>query len=947
MDARQKGEFYNPRKEFKLSKEEQQSKLYLTKIKPSSEYFNSGHQKNNIDTAELMQEHPRPVSFISLPGKIPNRWFFLENFFLTLLKETYETLWFTFSFDKIDFTRVKNFLLPFGMASAAYGLESFLSHQIGKLITGSDSFDFIPKLALSGYILNKSAKHCLTNTPTFSPKDFYIATSLELFAIINLYTSTLTGTQKILNHQFDDAYILLTSLALSGLVVPSMIAHWVQKQEKIFFQNEFENGSQRSVSALVSSGLTPAANTFFQFYALLRRELSISRGFQLGLISNNIIVDRGISRQLRNLPSMLIDLIPQVFRKLFIQLDKIDDDFKKNMSKIFVLQLGFIPPKFEEKKIVELKTGDLVWCGKNIDFSCVPISGEIFSFERDFHGNYILDAKEPREVRVNLKNYTGENIWIKNHTRAFNINDYHEIDQRAIQDHKQIGILNGAEIDFLGKHANFFIRIARKKEYIMDRSYEKKSVINEIINQYKTHNIILAVGGSIFSAVIMKGTPLQILLRSVKLLFSIFQMMIPFSESFLREMVNSQIIKKINYVIPDMPLDISDALRICDFWNTLSGYYSDKFPGGAVIISDKTGTLTTTRMKALGIWSKDMGNQIDFTHPLEQFKKSHYIYSSDIQQLRNAFELFASIYTNNNKAFEPEEHAILRLFKKILQDAQCLKIEEVGYHHFKKILNFGQMEKQIETYHLGLFTNYGGRFTICVDDQKKYLLFCGIPRVLKFNNSELFKDYNLMPVRKNVLSRDWCVARREISNDWYENAIRAFHQNDSASIEALLDEEMIRQLEFNCTFLVDNPVKKGVDKFISQCKNIQVPVIIATGDTAKAAQNIARVLCPEQSEDMMTVRSEEAAEAHFPYENLAKKSIIFAGINDAVFKQLDRLITIKIAERPNIIFSEMTTKDKGILIQYFKKAKYFTVANGDGSNDIAMMKKADLVIGHL
>jgi soluble P-type ATPase len=123
--------------------------------------------------------------------------------------------------------------------------------------------------------------------------------------------------------------------------------------------------------------------------------------------------------------------------------------------------------------------------------------------------------------------------------------------------------------------------------------------------------------------------------------------------------------------------------------------------------------------------------------------------------------------------------------------------------------------------------------------------------------------------------------------------------------------------------------------------------VIATGDTSKAAQNIARVLCPLQTENMMTVRALDSTEVRFPYENLSKNSVIFAGINDFVLKQLDRLMTLNISERPNIIFSEMTTQDKGILTSYFKKRGYFTVANGDGSNDIAMMKEADLVIGHL
>jgi len=791
------------------------------------------------------------------------------------------------------------------------------------------------------------AKSRLTDNKVDSHKDFYIATSLELFAIFNLYVGTLNGTQKILESFLDESYVLLISLMLSGLFIPSFLAEIVQKKEKLFFQKDYQNGGQRATSTLISSGETPVTNTFFQFYALLRNELSISRGFQLGLIANNILSDKGISRQLRNFPSLLIDLIPQVLRKLFIQLNKVEEDFKKNTAKVFVLQLGYIPPRFEEKKIYELKSGDLVWCGKNIDFSCVPISGEIFSFDRDYRGDFKLDSKEARESRVNLKTYTGENIWISNKTREFNIIDDIEIDQRAIQDHKQVAILNGAEIDFLGKHANFFIRVARKKESLTDIHYEKKSVINAIINQYKINTINMALISSLLSAIIMKGNLLIIFLRSIKLLFSVFQMMIPLSESFLREMVNSKFMKKINYVMPDIPLDISDALRISGFWNTISGYYPDKFPKGAVIISDKTGTLTTTRMKSFGIWTKDMGASADLTYKTDRFNNPLFIYSKNIPIFLHSFELFSSIYTNNKKAFEPEEHAILYLFKKILQDNKCVEIEVLNHNHLKKKLKFQQMEKIIETYHLGLFTSLGGRFTISVDEDKKYLLFCGIPRIPKFNNTNLLNDYNIMQVRQNVLSRDWCIARGEVSNEWCESVLQAFHQNDLQSIETLITNDIISKLEYHCTFLVDNPVKKGVEQFIPLCKNVEVPVIIATGDTAKAAENIARVLCKDQIENIITIRALDAKESALPHENLAKSTVIFAGINDLVCRLLDRLMNIELKNRPNIIFSEMTTADKGKLILHYKNNGYFTVANGDGSNDIAMMREADFVIGHL
>jgi len=945
MNTRKSEEIDNPRKEFKLTKEEQCAKVYFNEINPYTHYhYADDNPSNNALNQKI--EKLRPVSILSVKNRSPERLKYLESFFTKQMKEIYNALWITFSFDKINFYHFQNYILPCILAGVAYGTEEFISTQFGRIITGSDDYDFILKLGLSGYILNYSRKFRITDHKIISPNEFTLRAASEIFAIFNLYSGIYTGIKKILNFFLPNSYAFLASLAASSLIIPSTISYYVQKNEKDIFEKEYLEGGQRSMTALISSGLTPFANIFFFFFSLLIKEFSLARGFQLGLIANNILSDIGVSKQLRNLPSMLIDVIPQVLRKLFVQLKKIEEDYKKNTTMIFTLNLNYIPPRLEDKKIHELRKGDLVWCGKNIDFSSVPISGEIYAFDRNTNGDFRADSKEPREVRVNLKTYTGENTWIKNFTHEFDMNDYKEIDQGAIQEHKQLGILNGAEIDFLGAHQNFFIRVSRKKEYVRDTSYEKKSVLNEIINQYKKNNINFALVGSIGLAIFMNNTPTGIFLNTIKLLFSVFQMMIPFSESFLREMVNSKIMKKINYVIPDMPLDMLDALRIADFWHALSGYYKDQFPKGVIIISDKTGTLTTTRMKAFGFWTLDMPSD-DLTLKKDPYNHPIYVIPHDINRLLLSFELFAGSFTHSKKEFEPEEHSILSMFKRLLRDNQCLKIETISNHHFKKTLSIGKLSKEIETIHLGLFTQFGGRFTIERDDQKKYLIFCGIPRVDKFKESDLFKHYNTMKKRLGVLSRDWCVARTEIPENFYAFLLSAFKRDDHHEIESLLDSDIVRKLEFCCTFLINNPVKKGAEHFISRFKTVDVPVLVATGDTAKASENIARVLCPEQITNIVIIRAAEASHAIVPYDNLSKSTIIFAGLNEHILKQFDRLLTIDIKDRPNIIFAEMTTVDKGILANHVKKEGFFVVANGDGTNDTYMMKVANLVIAHL
>jgi hypothetical protein len=84
-----------------------------------------------------------------------------------------------------------------------------------------------------------------------------------------------------------------------------------------------------------------------------------------------------------------------------------------------------------------------------------------------------------------------------------------------------------------------------------------------------------------------------------------------------------------------------------------------------------------------------------------------------------------------------------------------------------------------------------------------------------------------------------------------------------------------------------------------------------------------------------------------PYANVDKSTVIFAGIDEALLERFDRLMLLDLNHRPNIIFSEMTTSDKGVLAAHMKTKGYFIVANGDGTNDIAMMKEANFVIAHL
>lgn len=83
-------------------------------------------------------------------------------------------------------------------------------------------------------------------------------------------------------------------------------------------------------------------------------------------------------------------------------------------------------------------------------------------------------------------------------------------------------------------------------------------------------------------------------------------------------------------------------------------------------------------------------------------------------------------------------------------------------------------------------------------------------------------------------------------------------------------------------------------------------------------------------------------EEHIPPES----TVIFSGINSAVLAAFQKLLFREKSARPVIIFAEMSTEGKGILARFLKDNQFFIMANGDGSNDVLMMKEAHTVIAH-
>lgn len=906
--------------------------------------------KNRI----IARTHKRPITFKSIQNKQADRTFYIKNkvrqinsMVTSAAKELYHSLSMAFSINSVDFHNFKKLIWPVISSGAAFVIGEYMTTRMSQAYAENDDYDFVFKFILGSAILGYCAAYRINEKRLKTPAEISAAVASEVLAITYLYTSTFRGSQMLLEGKLSDNYSLVASLGTSALVIPGSISYLAQKLQEKFVKKLYVQGAQRSDTAAISSGLTSVSNIYFQTNHFLTSELiTASRLFQLGLISDNILNAQRILQRFRNLPALIADVGPATVKNLISQQEKLETDYQYNTATQKVLKFTKNGSEFCDVPRYKLRNGDLVYCDKNFDLSSVPVSGEIISLQQDEKGQFTSNIDQ-KKFSVNLKAHNGEDVWIELKSNTGFTNNYKQVDLHAIHDGKQAGVLAGDKLNLYGGE-NFFVQIKAEKEHILINNYEKKSIINQIISERKQKNILYSILVSIMMAGFLNRDITQLPAESIRFLFNLFQMMIPFSETFLREMVNSRLMKELNESLDEFPMETIDALRVVDLCNAIGGYYHERFPKGVAIVSDKTGTLTTAKMEVLGFWTTDMQPDAQTLLNANQLPLL-----PDKEKQLACFEIFAIAYTNEKKELEPEEFSILQLYKSLIGNKDCLNVIVEGNNHFKKTLLLNETRKEIETFHLGLYRSFGGRLTLANDGNQKYLVFCGVPRRDKFQDTALLKSYMAMQTRTGVLSRDWCIARTPISDEQFSILKALFSDDKKTDIEhfILSDPDILKNLSHYCTFIINNPVKKGTEKFISQCSDIQVPVFVATGDTAKASENIVHVLFPANREKIISVHASEVNTIDFDQlikdENLKYKTIIFVGISKEVLEKFKKILEIHSEHRPVVIFSEMSTEGKGILTQFLKTNGFFVVANGDGTNDVMMMKNADVVISHL
>ena len=897
----------------------------------------------------------KPISFASVQNRQPDRTYFIRKlgkdahqFLAEAADEFYYSIVTTLSIDELSRNNFNQYIWPVVSSGAALAVGELATAGLNLAFPAHNELEVIFKFLLGISILSYSAMQRLTDKCPKTLSQLSAAIASEVLAVTCLYSSTFRGSQMLLQEHLSETATLIASLGLSTLAVPEAIAYLAQKTQEKLIKRDYERGAQRSDTAIMPSGLTPVSNIFFQSNHFVRAEIAtLSRLFQLGLISNNVLhaafsdgtYAAQLLHQFRNLPALITDTGPPVLKSLLMQQIKIATDYQHNTAKQKVLRFTELGPDFLYIERCQLRNGDLVSCDENFNFDSVPVSGEVVSFVIDSDGKSTI-ALSPKKISINLKAHNGEDVWIESTTSTVLTSQKNKVDLHHIRDGKQAGILAGAKLNLNGNE-NCYIRIQDQTERTFSSNYEKKAVINQIVSDQKQRQVIYSMMLAGGMAALQAGSLANFPATAFRLLFNLSQMMIPFSETFLREMVNGRLMKDINRNLADTPMEIVDALRVVDFFNARTGYYHNRFPHGMAIVSDKTGTLTTAKMNVLGCWTQGMP-----AHVQAFLQEKAVLLPEESQTQLAIYEIFAEAFTHSKQAVEPEEFAILEMFRRQIDiDDYLKKISILGNNHFKKTIATAEGEKLVETIHLGLYRSLGGRFTLVNEGEHNYLVFCGVPKADPFKDTPLLHAYAAMQVRTGVLSRDWCVARAPLSDAEFTALNELFSHDKKTEIHQLLCSILCKLIHYG-TFLIDNPVKKGVEQFISNCRHVNVPVFIATGDTAKSAENIEKVLCEEDTQHIITIRDIDIAtweDKVFP----AHSTVIFAGINPEILGLFQKIVEIDIQRRPVVIFSEMSTENKGVLARYLKDHGFFVAANGDGTNDVAMMREADVVFAHV
>src|SRR3990167_1369026 len=363
-----------------------------------------------------------PVSFLFVQSKKADRTYYIrdkikkaKDFLTYLSTELSHSLFTTFSFDQFSFEDFKKYCWPAITSGAALLAGELVTREGGAILELSEEYKIAFKFLMGATILGYAALHRTSEQQPSSIAQLSSTVASEILGIVSLYTSVYQSSRLLTSTFLSENASLITSLGISSLAIPSAVSFLAQKTQEQLVKKQYAQGAQRSDTALTPAGLTAVSNSFFQVnHFLLSEILTLSRIFQLGLISHNIFYAPHPLNKFRNFPALMTDIAPPIVKNLITQQKKINDDRHYQTTKEQILKFTSRGFELITKQRYQLRNGDLVVCA-HMDMNSIPISGELLAYETD-QENRPIPTLKPVKVNINLQAHNGENVWIEYET---------------------------------------------------------------------------------------------------------------------------------------------------------------------------------------------------------------------------------------------------------------------------------------------------------------------------------------------------------------------------------------------------------------------------------------------------------------------------------------------------------------------------------------------------
>ncbi|GEM_PF-6646375 len=343
-----------------------------------------------------------------------------------------------------------------------------------------------------------------------------------------------------------------------------------------------------------------------------------------------------------------------------------------------------------------------------------------------------------------------------------------------------------------------------------------------------------------------------------------------------------------------------------------------------VIVSDKTGTITTSQIECHGI-----------------------IPVNATQAIANNVVL--ATYQGLSREIEAEEHALLEKIK----ETNTVSIESLSdtQRVFKKKLN----NEFITTWQLGFIREITASVTLVKQEESYLLIFATgkLPDNIHTEYSATFKNHCEKRSRIDIerqharFRRDWAytlsgLPKNNPTIQLIKNICELHKAGTRIPISALekITPQLKEKLQKSILIAIadnTNALKTNASEFLNHPNRH-----LLTGNNARACVSFANILFPNKTIIIFDSPTQQSKNADFldinsiSIETLTPEYLfIISKFSENDGALLSRILEGNMYARPYLMFSDCTPESKALIAQrlYKRKNKPFIVGFGDGAND--------------